>query len=239
MATRTLDRNFAVQALVEAVSRKGAHVLVRVKEHRRLPALEPFADGSYLSRLGAVPVRVIDCGITLRTSQGRRICAYRLVTTLTDPHTHPAAELIRLYHERWEIETSYLEIKSTILGGRVLRAFTPAGVAQEVFALLITYQVLRLARSDATGIRPGQFIHRAEYRPRPARPGRRHLRQHDRGRRRHDRLPDPGRTHARPAHPYPPRVVIRAISKYNARGTVDRTTYKVTISINILTTRAA
>jgi hypothetical protein len=240
-----LDRNFAVQALVEAVTRKGAHVLVRVKEHRRLPALERFADGSYLSRLGAVPVRVIDCEITLRTSQGHRICAYRLVTTLTDPHTHPAAELIRLYHERWEIETSYLEIKSTILGGRVLRARTPAGVAQEVFALLVTYQVLRLAMADATGIRPDTDPDRASFSIalNTARDllvqaagifdnttvdlvgtiGRRILA---------GLMPD-RRIRTRP------RVVKRAISKYNARGTVDRTTYKATIGIDILTTRTA
>jgi hypothetical protein len=32
-----------------------------------------------------------------------------------------------------------------------------------------------------------------------------------------------------------PRIVKRAISKYNAKGTVDRTTYKATTSINILT----
>jgi hypothetical protein len=95
-----LDRNFAVQALVEAVTRTGAQVLVRVKEHRRLPVLGRFRDGSYLSRLGAVPVRVVDCEITISTSQGRRTGLYRLVTTLTDPHAHPAAELIRLYHER-------------------------------------------------------------------------------------------------------------------------------------------
>jgi IS4 transposase len=27
---------------------------------------------------------------------------------------HPAAELIRLYHQRWEIETAYLELKSAL-----------------------------------------------------------------------------------------------------------------------------
>jgi hypothetical protein len=32
-----------------------------------------------------------------------------------------------------------------------------------------------------------------------------------------------------------PRVVKRAISKYNARGKVDRATYKATIDIAILT----
>ncbi|MFE1455132.1 hypothetical protein ACFW7K_08915 [Streptomyces sp. NPDC058735] len=34
-----------------------------------------------------------------------------------------------------------------------------------------------------------------------------------------------------------PRVAKRAISKHNARGTVDRTSYKATISIDVLTTR--
>ncbi|WP_180685615.1 IS4 family transposase [Streptomyces gossypiisoli] len=238
-----LDRNFAVHALVEAITQTGAQVLVRVKEHRRLPVLDRFPDGSYLSRLGAVAVRVIDCEITVSTSQGRRTGAYRLVTTLTDPHAHPAAELIKLYHERWEVETSYLEIKSTLLGGRVLRARTPAGVTQEVFALLVTYQVLRLAMADATGTRPDTDPDRASFSIalNTARDllvqaagvfndtvvdlvgtiGRRVLA---------DLMPD-RRIRTRP------RVVKRAISKYNARGTIDRTSYKATISIDILTTR--
>ncbi|MET9697792.1 hypothetical protein ABZY31_12820 [Streptomyces sp. NPDC006529] len=60
--------------------------------------------------------------------------------------------MIRLYHERREVETSYLEIKPTILGDRPLPAET-AGIAQEVFALQVTYQVLRSALADATGTR--------------------------------------------------------------------------------------
>jgi hypothetical protein len=238
-----LDRNFAVQALVEAITRAGAHVLVRVKDNRRLPVLERFSDGSCLSRLGAVGVRVVDCEITVSTSQGRRSGRYRLVTTLTNPHTHPAAELIRLYHERWEVETSYLEIKSTILGGRVLRARTPAGIAQEVFALLVTYQVLRLAMADATAAHPGADPDRASFSIalNTARDlliqaagvinttvdlvgtiGRRVLA---------DLMPD-RRIRTRP------RVVKRAISRYNAKGIIDRTSYKATISIGILTTSA-
>lgn len=60
-----LDRNFAVQALVEAITGKSAHVLVRVKEHRRLPVLKRFPHGSYVSRLGAAAGRVIDCETTV------------------------------------------------------------------------------------------------------------------------------------------------------------------------------
>lgn len=91
-----LDRNFAARTLVTAIAATGAHVLVRAKNGRRLPVLGRCADGSYLSAIGAVPVRVIDCEITLTTAAGRRTGLYRLLTTLTDHRTHPAAELVKL-----------------------------------------------------------------------------------------------------------------------------------------------
>ena len=74
---------------------------------------------------------------------------------MLDDRRHPAGSLAELYHERWEIETAYLELKSAILGGRVLRARTPAGLTQEIYALLVTYQVIRTAMADAAGTRPG------------------------------------------------------------------------------------
>ncbi|WP_228040619.1 IS4 family transposase [Streptomyces chromofuscus] len=237
-----LDRNFTAQALVTAIARTGAQVLGRVKNSRRLVCLRRLPGGSFLSMCGTVPVRVIDCEITLTTVTGRSTAGYCLITTLTDHHTHPAADLITLYHQRWEIETAYLEIKSTILGGRVLRARTPAGTDQEVYALLVTYQVLRLAMADAASTRPDVDPDRASFSIalNTARDlviqatgiiadtvidlvgtiGRRILA---------DLMPDRCiRTR--------PRVVKRAISKYNPKGTVDRTSYKATISINILTT---
>lgn len=143
------DRNFAVNAWIIAVAQTGADVLVRVKTNRVLPVCARHSDGSYLSRIGSVEVRVITAVITIVTDAGRRSEVYRLVTTVLDPDCR-AAEVVGLYHERWEIETSFYELKSTILGGRVLRAHTPAGVDQEIYALLVTYQALRIAISDAT-----------------------------------------------------------------------------------------
>jgi hypothetical protein len=52
------------------------------------------------------------------------------------------------------LETAYAELKQSILGGRVLRARTPAGIEQEIYALLVAYQALRIAISDATIARP-------------------------------------------------------------------------------------
>jgi hypothetical protein len=149
-----LDRNFGAQKLIAAIDQTGADVLVRLKHGRKMPVLARYRDGSYLSLLGAVKVRVIDAEITMTTATGRHTGVYRLATTLLDHHRYPGFELVRRYRERWEIETAYLEIKSTILGGRVLRARTPAGVVQEVYTLLVTYQLLRTVMADATDTQP-------------------------------------------------------------------------------------
>ena len=55
-------------------------------------------------RDGGVKVRVITAEITITTSAGHATGAYRLATTLTDARAWPAATLIALYHQRWEIE---------------------------------------------------------------------------------------------------------------------------------------
>lgn len=156
------DRNFAVRAWIIAVADTGADLLVRVKTNRVLPVCARRRDGSYLSRIGPVEVWVITAQITITTSTGRRSEVYRLVTTVTDPDC-PPLEIVRLYHERWEIETSFFELKSTTLGGRVLRARTPAGVDQEIYALLITYQAVRIAISDATLDQPDLDPDRASF----------------------------------------------------------------------------
>jgi hypothetical protein len=151
------DRNFAAGTLLADIAATGAHLLVRARTDRcgpKLPVLHRLGDGSYLSRFGGVAVRVIDAQITITTPATHRTAVYRLITTLLDPHRYPPTEVVTLYHERWEVETTYLELKSSILGGRVLRARTPAGVDQEVHALLVTYQALRTAMTDATNTQP-------------------------------------------------------------------------------------
>lgn len=147
------DRNFAAQKLITAIVGTGADLLIRVKNGRRLPVCRRLPDGSFISRIGPAEVRVITCEITVTTSAGRRSEVYQLVTTILDPDC-PAPEIVALYHQRWEIETGFLELKSTILDGRVLRARTPGGVEQEIYALLVAYQALRIAITDTTIVHP-------------------------------------------------------------------------------------
>ena len=236
-----VDRNFTTNTLVGRIAATQAHLLGRCKTNRNLPVLRRLADSSYVSVMGGVTVRVIAAEITITTRAGRATGSYRLATTLTDPHAWPAATLVRLYHQRWEIETAYCELKSSILGGRVLRARTPQGIDQEVYALLVCYQILRLAMADATSTQPGTDPDRASFT----------IALHTArdqlvkaagviaaatidlvgkiGRSVLDNLLPDRRLRVSP------RIVKRAISKYNARGpNINRTSYKATVSIGIL-----
>jgi hypothetical protein len=231
------DRNFAAADLIEQVAATGADLLFRAKTNRKLPVIGHCGDGSWLSRIGTTTVRVIDAQVVVRLAGGpRRTERYLLITTLTDHRRYPATELVALYHRRWEIETSYLELKFTILGGRVLRARTPDGIAQEIYALLVTYQALRIAMSDATGAgtadRAGfsialntardQVIQAADVIADTTidfigKIGRAVL---------HHLLPARRRRTS-------PRVVKRAISKHRAKGDVDRNSYKIAVDVTI------
>ena len=69
---------------------------------------------------------------------------YRLVTTIQDPVTAPAAELAALYHERWEIETALDELKTHLRGAKVvLRSKTPDLVRQECYGFLLAHFAIR------------------------------------------------------------------------------------------------
>lgn len=107
--------------------------------------------GTWISPVDGVPVRVIEATIAVTCADGSvHRGRYRLITTLTDARRHPAAELLALYHDRWEIEVAFLALRHTMLRGRVLRSGDPQGLRQEMWALLAVYQVLRAAMADAT-----------------------------------------------------------------------------------------
>jgi hypothetical protein len=238
-----LDRNFDAAALIGQLAATEADLLVRLRSTRKLPILRRLPDGSYLSQIGTTRVRVVEAEITIATSAGRHTGSYRLATTLLDHHRCPAAGLVTLYHQRWEIETAYLELKSSILGGRVLRARSPAGVAQETYALLITYQILRMAITDTITTTGGADPDRGSFTI-ALQAARDQLTQATGviadtaidligaiGRRVLANLLPARRLRVSP------RVVKRANSKYQARGpNITRRSYQATLNINILTT---
>jgi hypothetical protein len=68
----------------------------------------------------------------------------RLITSILDPLDVPAIELAAAYHERWELELIFDEIKTHQRGSaRVLRSKSPDLVKQEIWSLLLTHYAIR------------------------------------------------------------------------------------------------
>jgi hypothetical protein len=157
------DRGFDAAGFLEAIAAK-ARFLARLTSNRKLPMLARLDDGTFLSRIGVLTVRVIEAEVIVTCADGTRYCGrYRLATTLLNPRRYPAPALIRLYHERWEHEVAYLALRHTLLNGRVLRSKDPAGLKQEIWALLATYQALRRAMTAAAESVPGTDPDRASF----------------------------------------------------------------------------
>jgi hypothetical protein len=157
------DRGFDGADFLGEVADTGAAYL-RLRGNRRLPVAARLDDGSFLSRLGEHTVRIITAEVTVELADGTRYtAAYRLATTLRDPRRYPAQALIGLYHERWEHEVAYLALRHTLIEGRVLRSADPAGLEQELWALLTVYQALRRAMVSAIDTVPGTDPDRASF----------------------------------------------------------------------------
>jgi len=145
------DRNFFGFDMWALAQGTGADLLWRIKQGRDLPVDERLADGSYLSRVHpgdhrkrhsvGIEVRVIDYRL-YGVADAEPM--YRLVTTILDPAQASAKDLAALYHERWEIETVFGELKTHLRGSKVvLRSKTPDLVRQEIYGLLMAHFAIR------------------------------------------------------------------------------------------------
>jgi hypothetical protein len=148
---------FAARAL-RAGQRVGSHFLFRARSQIKVQVVRRFKDGSRLVR---VPVRqkgqprVILEWLVLREirvqlgRKGHRPTELRLWTTLLDPKTAPARELVELYARRWEHELFYREIKRQLRKSGLLQSHTVTTAAQEIAALLLAAALLAQERDRA------------------------------------------------------------------------------------------
>jgi hypothetical protein len=77
----------------------------------------------------------------------------------------PAAEIIALYHERWELELAYDELKTHTLEREEasLRCRNPQRVSQELWGLAVAYNLVRLTMAEVArraGVSPNQISYR-------------------------------------------------------------------------------
>ena len=179
------DRNFPGYELWGMAAGTGADLLWRIKKNQVFVILRVLSDGSFLSvmptpgenirhgqaraagRVLPRPpeghlIRVVEYSITVtRAGCGARVEPFRLVTTVLDHERAPAARLAEAYHQRWEIENGFAELKTRLRGAAfILRSRSPELVRQELFAFLTVCQSLcslRAEAAQASGIDPDRI----------------------------------------------------------------------------------
>lgn len=154
------DRAFVGYELYSEALKRGSHLLGRLKRNMIFEPIETLSDSSFLAKLypspyargknqGGVLVRIIEYTLTdpLLPGFGEK---HRLITSLLDAGLYPAKELIVLYHERWEIEIEYDEIKTHMIDKTpTLRSRTPLGCLQEIYGLLVAHMAVRTLMAEA------------------------------------------------------------------------------------------
>ncbi len=151
------DRGFYSFKAWENARGTGADLLWRVKDNLKLEPVQDLPDGSWLAdvfdsvadqrRRHPVRVRVVSYTV----EDGRDTTGpYRLITTLLDHHQAPATQLAAAYAQRWEIESSYDELKTHQRGPRtILRSKSPRLVTQEIWGHLCCHYAIRTLMLDA------------------------------------------------------------------------------------------
>jgi len=161
------DRHFGVAPIIYRLLQRMVPFLIRAKKSQLFIVEKLLSDGSYLSTIylgkndrslkrPGKTIRVIrythhDCN---RTGCGE---VHVLLTSLLDDQKYPAAELIELYHVRWEEEIAFSEWKVAMCEGKMLRSQSPEMVRQEIWGMLLSHFILRkiiFASAQKAGVEP-------------------------------------------------------------------------------------
>jgi len=148
------DRNFLIKReLIRFETTGNRHWLTRSKSNTKWAVVKHLGNNDDL-----VELEVSDKNAPYVHTWEVRAIHYKrrgfpratLLTSLMDPVAYPAKELIALYHERWETELGYDEIKTHLLERQeAIRSRTPQGVRQELWGIAIAYNLIRLEMERA------------------------------------------------------------------------------------------
>jgi len=168
-----LDRGFLSYGLLYRLQTQGRsrHWLIRAKAKLKWRVLRRLGPNDHLVEI-TLPKQARRAHPELPETLQVRVVRYQrrgfrvqtLLTSLTDPQRYPAAEIAALYHERWELELAFDELKThTLERAETLRSRNPARVYQEVWGLAVGYNLVRLAMARAAaevGVPPIRISYR-------------------------------------------------------------------------------
>jgi hypothetical protein len=137
---------------------QNSHWLTPLKSNTRFEVIEQYADNDYLVEMPVSPqarkknpelpekwhARLVTYQ---EKSQGNHITG--VLSSLTNRSKYSSQDVLDVYFERWEIENGYGEIKQYQLDESILlRSQTVEGIYQEIWGLLIAYNLIRVEISQ-------------------------------------------------------------------------------------------
>lgn len=153
-----IDRGFlSGQLLCNLVGAgRNRHFLIPSKSNTKWTAIEGPDHDALVEMKVSHHARKLDPSLpetwrarALRVTDGKGKVSY-LLTSLTDRQAFKADALIACYSRRWRIETSYRELKHSMLGSALtLRSMTVDGTEQEIWGAMIAYNLIRIEIAKA------------------------------------------------------------------------------------------
>lgn len=142
-----IDRNFLIKKdLIDLETSGERHWLSRTKSNTKWAVVEKLGRDDHLVEWEVQGVAGVKTWTMRAIHYKRKGCSRStLLTSLIDAEKYPAKELVSLYHERWETELGYDELKTHLLDRQeAIRSKTPAGVRQELWGIALAYNLVRV-----------------------------------------------------------------------------------------------
>lgn len=147
------DKGFLAAELLHQLGSQGQerHFLIPAKSNTRWRLIEGTPQDGVVEMNVSAAARKREPGLP-KQWQARAVLTVGpqgkpcyLLTSLMDCKQFPAQTLRNCYRERWQIETSYREIKQTMMGMALsLRSHSVEATRQEIWGILIAYNLVRL-----------------------------------------------------------------------------------------------
>ena len=146
------DKGFYSLGLLHAWQHAGScrHWLLPLKKGTKYEVITKLGRQDALVRLATTPQAkkkwpelpaYLEARLLTRQINGKE---RQILTSMTDPMRYPATDVAELYMHRWEIELGYREMKQSLhLRQLTLRSKKPEGVRQELWGLVLAYNLLR------------------------------------------------------------------------------------------------
>jgi hypothetical protein len=162
-----VDKGFFSAAILVplATAGKNRHWLIRAKKKLKWRVIARLGPNDFLVEM-VISKKSKKKDPTLPKTWTARMIRYQrkgfrasaLLTSLTDTKQFPVDEIVELYHERWELELGYDEIKTEMLDREeAIRSKSPKAVYQELWGLFLAYNLIRLEMeraADEAGVEP-------------------------------------------------------------------------------------